>query len=146
MWICLAVLSNSMLYSVVVAFKPTRVLRHIGDECRMSTVGRIEGFDGSKDSDWQQYAERLEYFFAANGISDDDKKQVVFLSVVRAATYKTLRNILSAEKPREKEYSEPVGELSQHFSPAPSEIVERLKFHSRSRKPGESVATFVAPC
>lgn len=56
----------------------------------MSTLGRIEEFDGSKDSDWQQYVERLEYFFAANGISDDDKKRAVFLSVVRAVTYKTL--------------------------------------------------------
>ena len=31
-----------------------------------------------------------------------------------------------------------------HFSPAPSEIVQRFKFHSRFRNPGESVATFVS--
>ena len=39
----------------------------------MSTLGRIEEFDGSKDSDWQQYVERMEYFFAANGITDATK-------------------------------------------------------------------------
>ena len=110
----------------------------------MSTLGRIEEFDGSKDSDWQQYVERMECFFAANGITDATKKRAVFLSVIGAGTYKTLRNILSPAKPGEKEYSELVDKLSKHFRPAPSEIVERFKFHSRSRKPGESVATFVA--
>ena len=34
--------------------------------------------------------------------------------------------------------------LAKHFKPAPSEIVERFRFHSRSRRQGESVATFVA--
>ena len=110
----------------------------------VDALGRIEEFDGSKDSDWQQYVERMEYFFAANGITDATKKRAVFLSVIGACTYKTLRNILSPAKPGEKEYSELVDKLSKHFRPAPSEIVERFKFHSRSRKPGESVATFVA--
>ena len=27
----------------------------------MSTLGRIEEFDGNKEGDWQQYVERLEY-------------------------------------------------------------------------------------
>ena len=37
-------------------------------------------------------------------------------------------------------------ELSKHYKykPAPSEIVERFKFHSRNRRQGESVAIFVA--
>ncbi len=34
--------------------------------------------------------------------------------------------------------------LQQHYSPAPSEIVERFKFYSRSRRAGESVADFLA--
>ena len=33
--------------------------------------------------------------------------------------------------------------LSQHHEPKPSEIAEWFKFHSRVRKPGESVATYV---
>ena len=64
--------------------------------------------------------------------------------MIGAATYKTLRNILSPAKPGDKSYVELVEKLSKHFRPAPSEIVERFKFHSRSRLPGESVATFVA--
>ena len=119
--------------------------RHFGDESGMAALlGRIEEFDGSKEADWQQYVERLAHFFTANGITDADKKRAVFLSVIGAATYKTLRNILSPAKPGDKTYEELIEKLSRHFRPAPSEIVERFKFHSRSRLPGESVATFVA--
>ena len=137
----MCILSSVVISIRFVLFCLVDVLRHIGDEDGMATLGRIEEFDGS---DWQQYVERLEYFFTANGIEDGAKKRAVFLSVVGPATYKTLRNILSPAKPGEKEYSELVEKLSQHYRPAPSEIVERFKFHSRSRKPGESVATFVA--
>ena len=33
--------------------------------------------------------------------------------------------------------------MTQHFKPAPLEIVKRFKFHTRIRKPGESVSTFI---
>ena len=49
-------------------------------------LGRIEEFDSSKESDWQQYVECLEHFFTANG----DKKRAVFLSVIGAATEITM--------------------------------------------------------
>ena len=109
-----------------------------------TTLGRIEEFDATGGDDWLQYVERLGYFFDANGISSAEKKRSVFLSVIGAATYKTLRNLVSPAKPGEKSYAELVDALTQHFKPAPSEIVERFKFHSRSRKPGESMAAFVS--
>ena len=37
-----------------------------------------------------------------------------------------------------------IDKLSEHFTPAPSEIVERFQFHTRFRKPGESVTAFVS--
>ena len=104
------------------------------------TLGRF--FDGT--SDWDQYVERLENFFLANDIVDDAKKRAVFLSVIGPSSYKTLRNLVTPEKPADKTLAELVKVLSTHFKPKPSEIMERFKFHSRSRKPGESVATLVA--
>ena len=71
------------------------------------------------------------------------KKRAVFLSVVGAATYKVLRNLISPELPSEKSYDELVSVLEQHYNPAPSEIVERFRFYCRARKPGESVANFL---
>ena len=109
----------------------------------IATLGRVDEFDGTRD-DWLQYVERLEFFFSANGVDDADKKRSVLLTVIGAATYKTLRNILSPEKPGEKPYAELVESLSKYFKPTPSEIVERFKFHSRVRKAGESISTYVA--
>ena len=115
-----------------------------GDESGMSgTLGRVDEFDGDK-GDWQQYVERLEHFFVANGIDGAEKKRAVFLSVIGSSTYKTLRNLLSPNKPGEQSYTDLVETLCKHFKPAPSEIVERFRFNSRVRRQGESVAAFVA--
>ena len=66
------------------------------------------------------------------------------LTVIGPATYKLLSNLVAPKKAGEVEYSTPVKTLADHFNPTPSEIVQRFKFNSRSRKLGESVATFVA--
>ena len=44
----------------------------------------------------------------------------------------------------EKSYSELVKVVTDHFNPTPSVIVQRFHFNSCYRKPGESIATFVA--
>ena len=95
-----------------------------------ATLGRVDEFDSSKD-DWLQYVERLEHFFVANGIDNAEKKRAALLTAVGAATYKTLRNIVSPSKLGEKSYAQLVEALSKHFKPMLSEIVERFKFHSR---------------
>ena len=84
------------------------------------------------------------HFFAANEIESTDKKRSVLLAVIGPTTYKVLRNLTSPKKPGEESYDDLVQTLANHFNPAPSEIVQRFKFNSRMRKPGESVATYVA--
>ena len=105
-------------------------------------IRRIEEFDGDQE-EWSQYEERLGCFFEANGIVEEDKKRSVFLSIVGAITYKLLQNLLTPAKAGDKSYKELVEVLAKHYSPTPAESVQRYKFHSRVRKPGESVATFV---
>ena len=80
----------------------------------------------------------------SNGITEAEKQRAVFLSVIGPSTYKTLRNLVSPAKPGDKSYTELVELFSKHYKPTPSEIVERFKFHSRFRKAGESVATYVS--
>ena len=53
----------------------------------MATIGRIKEFHDEKE-DWDQYTERLEHFFAANGITEAEKKRSVFLMVIGAKAYK----------------------------------------------------------
>ena len=93
-------------------------------------LGRIEKFDRHHE-DWPQYVERLEFYFTANGIMTEEKKRAVFLSVIGALTYRVLRNLLTADKPGDKTFTDLTAMLEQHYSPTPSEIVERFKFDSR---------------
>ena len=106
-------------------------------------IGKIDEFNGTKE-DWTQYVERVDHFFAANEITDDSKKKSAFLAVIGPTTYTLVRNLVSPAKPGEKSYDELVKALKDHFNPTPSETVQRSRFHNRVRKPGESVATFVA--
>jgi len=46
-------------------------------------------------------------------------------------------------KPAKITFDELVSVLTKHYSPPPSEIVQQFRFHTRVRKPRESVATFV---
>ena len=53
---------------ILVELHKCQVYDIFGDESGISgTLGRVEEFDSNKD-DWQQYVERLEHFFVANGI------------------------------------------------------------------------------
>ena len=61
----------------------------------MVTIGEIKEFRQDKE-DWDQYTERLDHFFAANGITGADKKHSVFLivaSVVSPRRYYTAKNL-----------------------------------------------------
>ena len=49
-------------------------------------LGRIEEFN--RHQDWPQYVVRLQFYFTANGITTEEKKRAVFLSVIGALTYR----------------------------------------------------------
>ena len=110
----------------------------------MTTVlGKVEEFDGSQE-EWTQYVERVNHFFDANDIADAGKKRAVLLSIIGPSMYALLRNLVSPAKPGEKSFDELMSVLKNHYNPTPSETVQRSRFNSRCRKPGESVAQFVA--
>ena len=108
----------------------------------MAMYGTVGEFKENEES-WTQYVERLEQYFLANEIKDETMR-AIFLSICGSKTYGLLRDILQPHKPAETEFANIVKELEKHYHPKPSEIVERFKFHSRLRKEGENVATFVA--
>ena len=70
---------------------------------------------------------------------------------IKAARYvsyghrtRALHSLLSPAKPTDKTYDQLVEKLTEHYSPTPSEVMQRFRFNSRSRKTGESVAAYVA--
>ena len=106
-------------------------------------LGKIKQFDPQQE-EWPQYVERLEQFFKANNLTGDDK------AAKHRATgpepYKLLRSLLAPTKPKEKMYAKLVAKLTEHYSPTPSEVMQRFCFNSRSRKAVESVAAMLRSC
>ena len=62
----------------------------------MTTVGKTESFDGTKEN-WETYVERVEQFFLANDI-DYDHKVPTLLSLISGKTCTLLRDLLAPEK------------------------------------------------
>ena len=109
----------------------------------MATLGKMEEYCPSPE-ECPQYIEHLKFFLIANKVTDDTLKRATLLSVMGPRTFKLLRNLLTPAKPGEKLYTELVKVLTDHFSPKQSEIVQRSKFYSRLRKPGENISSYVA--
>ena len=101
--------------------------------------GRISEFDPERE-EWTQYAQRLTHFFDANGVDNATKKKEILLAMIGPATFKLLTNLVVPEEPGDKTYKELIEELKKHHNPAPSEVIQRLQFYSRDRKPEESVS------
>ena len=81
-------------------------------------------------------------FLTANKVTDDELKRATLFSVIGPQTFKLLWNLITPAKL--KTYAELVEVLTDHFSPRQSEIVQRSKFHSHLRKPGENISSHVA--
>ena len=58
--------------------------------------------------------------------------------------YKLLLSLLSPEKAGDKPFKSLTEVITKHYNPVPSEIVQRYKFHTRFRQPGETVSTYVS--
>ena len=109
----------------------------------MAAFGKIEEFHADVD-EWSQYTERLAQYFIANDIENADKQRAILLSVCGAKTYGLMRSLVSPDKPSDKTYKELCELIQAYHNPKPSAIVQRFKFNSHFRKPGQSIAEFVA--
>ncbi|KAL0148660.1 hypothetical protein M9458_055987 [Cirrhinus mrigala] len=107
-------------------------------------LGPIEEFDECSSNSFEEYIERLECFFHANDIEDDAKKRSVLLSVCGSKTYSTLRSVIAPTQPSTVTNTNIVAALKRHYSPAPSEIVQRFHFHNCKQKPNQSISNYIA--
>ena len=88
--------------------------------------------------------EQLKYYFAANEVADEQKKRSILLSVCGIQTFKLLRNLIDSESLETKSYDFVVKTIADYYDPAPSMIVQRYQFNSRTRAHDESIASYVA--
>ena len=59
----------------------------------MAKIGKLEEFDGQKET-FVNYVERTEQYFIANDVKNE-KKVSVFLSVIGSTAYGTFKNLFS---------------------------------------------------
>ena len=105
--------------------------------------GSVGPFDSSSE-DWSSYAERLQQYFKANDVADEDKKRAILLSNSGPQTYQLVKNPLAPAKPTKNTFTDIVAVLKEHWQPKPSEIVQQYNLCSRLQKEGQSIADYVA--
>ena len=89
------------------------------------------------------YLERLQLYFEANGVKDENKVAVL-LTVIGARAYETLRSLLAPALALDTSFGELLGVLKQHYDPQPLVTVEQFRFYQRSQTANESIPDFVA--
>jgi hypothetical protein len=107
----------------------------------MPTYGRIEEF--KFENNFEEYVQRLEEYFLANEIDDNDKKRSIFLTVCGEKTYSLLRNLCAPDKPNTKTFDELKEFLTGYLKPKPLIIAERYKFHQRKQESHEKVRDYL---
>ena len=106
----------------------------------MALIGKIEEYN--ENDSWMEYTERLEHYFAANEITDNNKKRGVLR--MWSENLPVNQELVNPRKPTDKSFTELVNLVNNHLNPKPSSMVYRFKFNSRFRQPGETVQQYVA--
>ena len=106
----------------------------------MVTFGQVGAFKEGQE-EWKQYVKWLEQYLIANSVEDAGKNM---LSTIGPQAYKLLSSLVASAAPSKKDYRQLVQAMTDHHSPPPSEILQRYRFHTRFRQPGETVATYVS--
>ena len=100
-------------------------------------------FEANQD-DWETFMERLDFYFTANGITDENKQKVIMLTKVSAKTYTLIRDFRAPAKLKDKTFTQLEELMKNHLNPKPSEAVGRCKFNQAVQETGESIAEFCA--
>ena len=108
-----------------------------------AVYGTLSKFNPQTQS-WEDYTEVMGHYFTANEIKEDKKKQAIFLASVGDKIYALIKSLCQPGSPGDKKFDELVALVQEHFTPKPSEIVQRYKFYTRTRQAGETVHQFVA--
>lgn len=108
----------------------------------MPTHGKFKEFDQTLES-WTSYTERLNHYFKAND-TPNNKQKSILLTVIGPATYSLAKSLSQTEGLDAKSFKDIVKLLEEHYCPKQSQIIQRYKFNTRVRQPGETIAQYVA--
>lgn len=93
---------------------------------------------------WIVYVARIEQYFVAYNITDDNRKRGILLTSLSQDVYELLMDLCFPILPETKSFKEINEILTKQYKPAVSVYAERRKFYDAGQKQGESVADFLA--
>ncbi|XP_077547987.1 uncharacterized protein LOC144160628 [Haemaphysalis longicornis] len=97
------------------------------------STGPIEQFNLSPTDEWEDYAQRFEFFLEAQGIMDTGKKRSTFLSRCGAATFPLAKALVAPDKLKDTPHEDIITALRNHISQKPPELARRYEFHRREQ-------------
>ena len=107
-------------------------------------IGKVQKF--AVGADFEAYAEQLEFFFVANGVTDSEQKKAVLLTNLPTETYQLAKDLMTPILVRGDSltYDTIVERLQKQLKPQKSALVARYEFDNRARNAGETVSQYVA--
>ena len=118
----------------------------MGDEApnQVRNIGKVQNF--VVGTDFEAYAEQLELFFVANGVTDSKQKKANLLANLPIETYQLAKGLVAPISLREDSltYDAIVERLQKQLKPQRSALVARYEFDNRARNVGETVSQYVA--
>ena len=79
----------------------------------MAVHGTLAAFNPCEE-DWSEYAERLTFYFVANGITTDAKKRAILLSSVGPTIFRLMRSLVLPETLHSIAYEDLVSKVKNH--------------------------------
>ena len=109
----------------------------------VQNIGKVQKF--AVGTDFKAYAEQLEFFFVANGVTDLKQKKAVLLTNLPTETYQLAKDLVAPILLREDSltYDTIVERLQKQLKPQKSSLVARYEFDNRARNAGEMVSQYV---
>ena len=143
--VCVTVSCMSSVVFPVIGCSLTGRVTTLATLLAMATYGKVKPFNPKTD-DWEVYQERLRFYMAANNITDATLQRSILLTVCGEQTFRLLRSLVPEGKLDADgiTYDSLVGLLQSHYKKKQSVVVHRFNFNTRSRKPTETIADYIA--
>ena len=111
---------------------------------QVPNIGKVQKF--AVGTDLEMYAEQLEFFFVANGVTDSKQKKVFPFSNFPTGTYQLTKDLVAPILLGEDSlaYYKIAKRLQKQLKPQRSALAARYEFDNRARKVGETVSQYVA--
>lgn len=97
----------------------------------------------TKTNDWDEFLERIELYFEANNITDENKQKAILLTKIDAETYSIIKKVCAPKKPKETSLEDITIKMGNYVKSKVNETVLRCDPSAYIR--GYMGPTFLTP-